>query len=279
MTIIRFWGEVLVSVEYGEFWRRMEARVRRRGHRLALLSPAPPPRRARPAGHRRRGRGDALRPPRRLPRAPARRRGRRAALRGDRGARARAAPRLLRPVLIARARRGTSLTGHDRHVAEARRARRPRRAGGWRVRGGLRRGRGDDRHGRRRARSTCSSSTPRAGSATAGSTACGLRSTAPGARCGRSRRSRWLGGARGDGAGGKLVFVAPRADAGEHAAAAAAALENLARTLAVEWARFGVRATAIAPGPRTPTTRSRRSSPFLASAAGEYFSGCRFDLR
>jgi hypothetical protein len=24
MTIIRFWGEVLVSVEYGEFWRRME---------------------------------------------------------------------------------------------------------------------------------------------------------------------------------------------------------------------------------------------------------------
>ena len=48
---------------------------------------------------------------------------------------------------------------------------------------------------------------------------------------------------RGDGAGGKLVFVAPRADAGEHAAAAAAALENLARTLAVEWARFGVRAT------------------------------------
>ncbi len=26
MTIIRFWGEVLVSVEYGEFWRRMEAR-------------------------------------------------------------------------------------------------------------------------------------------------------------------------------------------------------------------------------------------------------------
>lgn len=25
MTIIRFWGEVLVSVEYGEFWRRMDA--------------------------------------------------------------------------------------------------------------------------------------------------------------------------------------------------------------------------------------------------------------
>jgi hypothetical protein len=25
LTILRFWGEVLVSVEYGEFWRRMEA--------------------------------------------------------------------------------------------------------------------------------------------------------------------------------------------------------------------------------------------------------------
>lgn len=26
LTILRFWGEVLVSVEYGEFWRRMEPR-------------------------------------------------------------------------------------------------------------------------------------------------------------------------------------------------------------------------------------------------------------
>ena len=26
LTILRFWGEVLVSVEYGEFWRRMEER-------------------------------------------------------------------------------------------------------------------------------------------------------------------------------------------------------------------------------------------------------------
>jgi len=26
LTILRFWGEVLVSVEYGEFWRRMQAR-------------------------------------------------------------------------------------------------------------------------------------------------------------------------------------------------------------------------------------------------------------
>lgn len=26
LTILRFWGEVLVSIEYGEFWRRMEGR-------------------------------------------------------------------------------------------------------------------------------------------------------------------------------------------------------------------------------------------------------------
>ena len=95
----------------------------------------------------------------------------------------------------------------------------------------------------------------------------------------------WLGAGAGAGvgagarAGGKLVFVAPRADAGEHAAAAAAALENLARTLAVEWARFGVRATVIAPGPRTSDDEIAAFVAFLASAAGEYFSGCRFDLR
>lgn len=82
-----------------------------------------------------------------------------------------------------------------------------------------------------------------------------------------------------DGAGGKLVLVAPRADAGEHAGAAAAALENLARTLAVEWARFGVRAVAIAPGPRTTQSEITALVAFLASAGGEYFSGCRFGLR
>lgn len=31
LTILRFWGEVLVSVEYGEFWRRMEGRFERAG--------------------------------------------------------------------------------------------------------------------------------------------------------------------------------------------------------------------------------------------------------
>lgn len=82
-----------------------------------------------------------------------------------------------------------------------------------------------------------------------------------------------------EGGGGKLVLVAPRADAGEYAEAAAAALENLARTLAVEWARFGVRAVAIAPGPRTTDDELAALVAFLASAGGEYFSGCRFGPR
>ena len=92
--------------------------------------------------------------------------------------------------------------------------------------------------------------------------------------------TQWLGEpASGAANGAKNVFVAPRAAAGEHAAAAAAALENLARTLAVEWARFGVRATAVVPGPRTSEDELGALVAFLASAAGDYYSGCRFDLR
>ncbi len=87
----------------------------------------------------------------------------------------------------------------------------------------------------------------------------------------------WL--AAGARAGGKIVLVAPRPDAGEHARAAAAALENLARTLAVEWARAGVRATVVVPGARTSDDELAALVAFLASAGGEYFSGCRFELR
>ena len=38
---------------------------------------------------------------------------------------------------------------------------------------------------------------------------------------------------------GRLLLIAPRPGAGPHAPAARAALENLARTLSVEWARYG----------------------------------------
>lgn len=79
--------------------------------------------------------------------------------------------------------------------------------------------------------------------------------------------------------GGKIVLLAPRADAGEHAGAAAAALESLARTLAIEWARFGVRATVVVPGPRSSEKDVGALVAFLTSAAGDYFSGCRFALR
>ena len=77
---------------------------------------------------------------------------------------------------------------------------------------------------------------------------------------------------------GRIVLVAPRPDAGRHAQAARAALENLARTLAVEWARFQITAVAVTPGPATTDAEVAELVAFLLSAAGGYFSGCRFDL-
>ena len=77
---------------------------------------------------------------------------------------------------------------------------------------------------------------------------------------------------------GRLLFVAPPPDAGAHADGVRAGLENLARTLSVEWARFGVTAVAICP--RTQTTDHELATLiiFLVSRAGGYFTGCRFDL-
>jgi NAD(P)-dependent dehydrogenase (short-subunit alcohol dehydrogenase family) len=80
------------------------------------------------------------------------------------------------------------------------------------------------------------------------------------------------------GQGGRLVFVAPRAAEGRHAEAARAGLENLARTLSVEWARFGVTAVAITPGSATAETAVAELVSYLLSPAGGYFSGCRFSL-
>ena len=77
---------------------------------------------------------------------------------------------------------------------------------------------------------------------------------------------------------GKLLFVAPRPDAGAHAGAARSALENLARTLSVEWARYEITAVAICPGPRTTDEEIATLVCFLLSEAGGYFTGCRFDL-
>jgi NAD(P)-dependent dehydrogenase (short-subunit alcohol dehydrogenase family) len=79
--------------------------------------------------------------------------------------------------------------------------------------------------------------------------------------------------------GGKVIFVAPIADAGEYANAVGAALENAARTLSVEWARFGIRPVALLPGAQATASEVAELAAYLASPAGAYYSGCAFTLR
>jgi hypothetical protein len=74
-----------------------------------------------------------------------------------------------------------------------------------------------------------------------------------------------------------LLLAPPPGDA--HNEAARAGLENLARTLSIEWARLGIRPVAIHPGAQTPAGEVAELAAFLASPAGAYYSGCRFDLR
>jgi NAD(P)-dependent dehydrogenase (short-subunit alcohol dehydrogenase family) len=85
-----------------------------------------------------------------------------------------------------------------------------------------------------------------------------------------------------DARGGRIVYLAP-ADAGEHADAARAGLENLARTLSIEWARHGITLVAIAPGAESVGVdvagEVAALTAYLASPAGAYFSGCVLDLR
>ena len=76
---------------------------------------------------------------------------------------------------------------------------------------------------------------------------------------------------------GKIVLIAPRAGAGPLARAAAAGLENLARSLSVEWARHQVTAVMVAPGEGTETELATLVA-FLASEGGGYLSGCRVEL-
>jgi NAD(P)-dependent dehydrogenase (short-subunit alcohol dehydrogenase family) len=80
------------------------------------------------------------------------------------------------------------------------------------------------------------------------------------------------------GDGGKLVLLAPRPRDGAHAAALGAALENLARTLSIEWARYAIRPTAVLPGDATTDDDVATLIAYLASPAGDYFSGCAFAL-
>ncbi len=86
-----------------------------------------------------------------------------------------------------------------------------------------------------------------------------------------------------DSRGGRVVYIAPAPDAGEHADAARAGLENLARTLSIEWARFGVTVVTIAlagaSNRASPASEAAALTAYLASPAGAYFSGCLLDLR
>jgi citronellol/citronellal dehydrogenase len=79
--------------------------------------------------------------------------------------------------------------------------------------------------------------------------------------------------------GGRVLYIAPRADAGTHSEPALAGLENLSRTLSIEWSRHGVTAVTIAPGRLTPPGEVAALAAYLASPAGAYFSGCLLDLR
>jgi citronellol/citronellal dehydrogenase len=80
-------------------------------------------------------------------------------------------------------------------------------------------------------------------------------------------------------AGGRIILMAPRSGSGAgHAVAAAAGLENLARTLSIEWARYAITAVAIVPGAETASEEVAALCAWLASPAGDYFSGCLLDL-
>lgn len=73
--------------------------------------------------------------------------------------------------------------------------------------------------------------------------------------------------------GGKIVLVAPRGQAPVQAA-----FENLSRTLSVEWARYGVTVVTVAPGAHADDGEVAEVVCYLVSAAGDYFSGTRFDV-
>jgi citronellol/citronellal dehydrogenase len=74
------------------------------------------------------------------------------------------------------------------------------------------------------------------------------------------------------GRGGKIVNVTLSPHHGlpgmAHSSAARAAVENLTRVLSIEWARFGIRLTAVAPGPMaTETMLTKYPQAVVDSAA------------
>jgi citronellol/citronellal dehydrogenase len=80
------------------------------------------------------------------------------------------------------------------------------------------------------------------------------------------------------GEGGRIVLVAPADRERVTAPAAVAALENLSRTLSVEWARYGITVSTVAPSADTSDAELGTVVGYLLSPAGGYFSGTRLDL-
>ena len=78
--------------------------------------------------------------------------------------------------------------------------------------------------------------------------------------------------------GGKIVLIGPKPSSGPKVEAVRSGLENLARTLSTEWARFGITSTMVAPGDSTSDEDLATLVAFLFSSGGAYFSGCRFEL-
>jgi NAD(P)-dependent dehydrogenase (short-subunit alcohol dehydrogenase family) len=76
----------------------------------------------------------------------------------------------------------------------------------------------------------------------------------------------------------KIVLVGPAPAAGALAEAARAGLENLVRTLSVEWARYSITTVMVAPGATTTEAELCELVCFLVSPGGEYLSGCRLEL-
>ena len=85
-----------------------------------------------------------------------------------------------------------------------------------------------------------------------------------------------------DGSGGKIVNVTLSPHHGlpgmAHSSAARAAVENLTRVLSIEWARYAIRTTAVLPGDATSDDDVAQLAAYLASPAGDYFSGCAFAM-
>jgi hypothetical protein len=74
-----------------------------------------------------------------------------------------------------------------------------------------------------------------------------------------------------------VLLAPPPGDA--DAEAARAGLENLARTLSIEWARYDIRPVTILRGSGSEPHTMAELVAFLASKAGAYYAGCAFTLR